>query len=66
MVIFSNWERVDMVMLYGVTDGNARLANIYISGTVSSRIDLMAPLSLKLTIVAVIGPKEYCQLKNKF
>ena len=26
----------------------------------------MIPSSLKLTIVVVIGPKEYCKLKNKF
>ena len=26
MVNFSNSERVDMVMIYGVADGNARLA----------------------------------------
>ena len=26
----------------------------------------MIPSALKLTIVAAIGPKEYCKLKNKF
>ncbi|KAJ3666613.1 hypothetical protein Zmor_002048 [Zophobas morio] len=26
----------------------------------------MVPSNLKLTIVAVIGPKEYCKLKKKF
>ena len=28
--------------------------------------EIIVPLSLKLTMVAVIGPKEYSKLKNKF
>ena len=62
MVSFSNSERVDMVMLYGVADGNPRLVRelwIVIS-------EITVPLSLKLTIVVVIGPKKYCNLRNKF
>ena len=41
---------------------NSVYADVYISGTIISEI--IVPSSLR--IVAVIEPKEYCKLKNKF
>ncbi|KAJ3652380.1 hypothetical protein Zmor_018352 [Zophobas morio] len=57
MVNFSNSERLDMVMLYGVRE------HLYQSYSIA---EIMVPSSLIFTIVVVIGPKKYCKLKNKF
>ena len=77
---FFNSERVDMVMLYGVADGNARLTcELWIERFPRRAIPCTRTFTVvqhlrdhgtfkpfKLTIVAVIGPKECCKLKNKF
>ncbi|KAJ3660939.1 hypothetical protein Zmor_005365 [Zophobas morio] len=51
MVNFSNSERFDMVMLYGVADGHPR--------RLSQSGDSMCA---NIYIVAVIGTKEHCKL----
>ncbi|KAJ3640938.1 hypothetical protein Zmor_027470 [Zophobas morio] len=79
MVIFSNSERMDMVILYAVETlgwpGNygssafqiARFSvheHLYQWYSISEI--MMVPSSPKLTIVAVTGLKGYCNVKNKF
>ncbi|KAJ3648810.1 hypothetical protein Zmor_020583 [Zophobas morio] len=64
MVNFSNPERVDVIILDGMADGNTttRFHHLYQWYTIC---EIMAS-SLKPTIVVVIEPKESCKLKNKF
>ena len=74
---FFNLERVDMVMLYGAADGNARLARelwiahfpnrpIPCTQTFTSVQHLQAHGTFKPQTHDRGRPKEYCKLKNKF
>ena len=54
---FSNSERDNMVILYSMAVHLHQWCSIS---------DFMAPSNLKVTIVAMIGPKEYYKLNNKF
>ena len=54
MVKISNLERVNMLMLYGVADGNARFERV----PNPAIFEIMVSSSPRLMIMAVIGPKN--------